>query len=356
MSWVLHTVIFTLALAVLIKSADWLVEYGARVARRLGVSDLVIGLTLTSVGTSVPELASSISAATQQNPGLVLGNICGSNIANIGLITGVAAAINPFSTDIKMHERDGYVVLASALLFFIFALDNVIGRVEAVVFLVIYAAYVGFVASSDRDKVSHQFRYFLNYVFRLDMVRPLAGALRERTRRRSELRPQPVEGKSERSSVDGGSRKTLALELLAIAASCVGVVAGAHYLVQEATWGALQLGVPDSVVGLSVVAVGTSLPELIVAIAAVRKGNAGMVIGNVMGSNLANTFLIAGVAALIHPLEVAEITVSYTIPVMLFFTVALLHFVKSGWRVSRTQGVVGFLAYVAFMTAAFFQS
>lgn len=356
MSWALHAAIFAVALVALVASADRLVEYGARIARRLGVSDLVIGLTLTSVGTSVPELASSISAAAQNNPGLVLGNICGSNIANIGLITGIAAAFYPFSTNIKMHERDGHIVLASAILFFALALDNGLGRPEALLFLLIYVAYVGFVASSDRDKVGHQFRYFLNYVVRLDVVRPLAGAIRKRSHRRDEDGGMEADHSGHASETAPGSRKALALDLLALAASCVGVVLGAQQLVQEATWAALQLGIPSSVVGLSVIAVGTSLPELIVAVAAAKKGNAEMVIGNVMGSNLANTLLIPGVAGLIRPLEVSEVSVSFTIPVMLFFTVGLLYLVKSGWRVSRLQGALAFAAYLAFMTAAFFQT
>lgn len=349
-----HVAIFVAALAVLAKSADWLVEFAARVARRLGVSDLVIGLTLTSVGTSVPELASSISASLQNNSGLVIGNVIGSNIANIGLIAGFASVVRPFSTDKKMHERDGYILLAASVGFFALVLDNFIGRVESAALLLVYVAYVGFVALSDREKIQHGFRYFLQYFVSLEYIRPLVSKI-HRARRGDggeAKEPQGKDASAGQEAARSGSG-ALALELLAIVGTCAGVVFGARYMVAEASWMARRFGVPDSVVGLSIVAVGTSLPELIVAIAAARKGNAGMVIGNVMGSNLANLLLVLGVAGTIQPLAVAEISVVYTIPIMLFFTLAILYFVRSGWRVSRAQGALALGAYALFMALAF---
>jgi cation:H+ antiporter len=346
MSLISHLLIFAVSVAVLVKSADWLVEFGARVARRLGVSDLVIGLTLTSVGTSVPELASSVSAALQDNSGLIIGNVVGSNIANIGLIAGVASLIKPFDTESKMYDRDGFILLAASVLFFVLILDNSIGRVEAVSMAVVYVAYMGFLGRSDQDKVAHQFRYFLGYIVNLDMVRPMVRRLRHPRRsgkkKQIDLKAEPAAGKLYR-------------EILAIIGSCAGVVVGARYMVQEATWAARMLGVPDSVIGLSLVAVGTSLPELIVAITAARKGNAGMVIGNVMGSNLANILLIIGVSGTISPIKVAEMSVVYTVPIMLFFTLGLLHFVRSGWRVTRWQGAIALGGYALFMVLAFMQ-
>lgn len=338
-----HILVLLASLALLIKCADWLVEFGAHVARRLGVSDLVIGLTLTSIGTSVPELASSVSASLAGNSGLVLGNVVGSNIANIGLIAGLAAVVRPFPTDSKMHDRDGLILLATCGVFFVLVLDNQIQRLEAIAFLIVYVAYIGFVALSDKDQIDHQFRYFLSYVVSLDYVKPIVRQLSMRPGRSAGPTPQ----------VDWKQRRTLLFEIAAVIGSCAGVVIGAHYLVREASWLALTFGVPDALVGLSIVAVGTSLPELMVALAAARKGNAGMVIGNVMGSNLANILLILGIAGTLNPLEVAEVSVVYTIPIMLFFTIALLYFVKTGWRVTRANGVLALLAYTGFMVLAF---
>ena len=117
----------------------------------------------------------------------------------------------------------------------------------------------------------------------------------------------------------------------------------------------LTLDVPENLIGLSVVAVGTSLPELLVAVAAARRGKAELIVGNVMGSNIANTLLICGLAGLVRPLDVPELSVVYTIPIMLFFSLALLHFIRSDWRISRAQGVAAIVAYVLFLSAAFIQ-
>jgi len=342
MSLASHIVLFAASLALLAKSADWLVDFGSRVAKRLNVSDLIIGLTLTSIGTSIPELAAAISASVQGNSGLIMGNVVGSNIANIGLIAGVAALIRPFATERKMHDRDGVILLAVSVAFFVMVLDNHLGRWDAAILLVFYLVYVGFAARTEKAKIEHQFRYFLSYLVSLDYVRPLVGKLRSGKKKSART-----------ADVATRSKKQLALEILAIVGSCAGVVVGARYLVQEASWTARALGVPESVIGLSLVAVGTSVPELMVAIAAARKGNAAMVVGNVMGSNLANLLFIMGTSAAIRPLEIQEISVVYTVPIMLFFTLALLYFVRTGWRITRLQGLLALASYVAFMVAAF---
>ena len=341
-----HGLVFLLSLVVLVKSADFLVDYAARIARRLGVSDLVVGLTLTSIGTSVPELASGLSASLQGNSGLVIGNVVGSNIANIGLIAGVAATIRPFSTDKLMHDRDGAILLAASIAFFVLVLDNGFGRVEGIAFLAVYAGYVSFLAQSDREQLDSRFRYFLDYVVSLEMVKPLL-------RRRKG--PKPAEDDQTESSDTEAPTGTIFKDLLVIALAGVGVIVGAKFLVEEATWVARLFGVPDAVIGLSLVAIGTSLPELLVAIAAAKKGNASMVIGNVMGSNLANLLLIVGVSSTVRPLEVQEISVVYTIPIMLFFTLGLLYIVRTGWRITRWQGIITLLSYLSFMGLAFWR-
>ena len=340
--WI-HFAVFAMALFGLVKSADYLVEYSARLARRIGLSELVVGLVVTSVGTSLPELASSLSAALAGRPGLVIGNVVGSNIANIGLVLGVAAMVRPFATEPRMHDRDGFILLAGVLVFFVCALDNQIGRPEAIAFLAIYAAYVAFAATSDRPGVEHRFRDFLGFVLDFEYAKPVARRLRGRATPPTESSPAP-------ERVPG-----LLLEWVILAAALAGLIVSARYVVTEAVWLAELLELPPNLIGLSLIAVGTSLPELLVSVAAARQGRAEMVVGNVMGSNIANTLLITGVAGAVHPLDVAELSVVYTIPIMLFFSLALLYFVRSDWQMSRRQGALAVVGYVAFLTAAFFQ-
>ncbi len=342
--WV-HLAILLLALFALVRSADLLVEYSARLARGFGLSDLVAGLLITSVGTSLPELASSISASLAGSPGLVIGNVVGSNIANIGLVLGVAAVIRPFATERRMHDRDGFILLASAALFFAVALDNHIGRIEAAVFLAFYAAYIVFAAHSDREGIELRFRDFLRFVFDLEVAAPLARRFASRSRA----------SRTAASPRDPALRRRLVLELGVALVSLVVLILSARFLVVEAVWIARLLELPENLIGLSLIALGTSLPELMVAIASSRRGNAEMVVGNVVGSNIANTLLIIGVAGTIRPLEVAEASVVFTLPIMLFFSLGLVTFLRTSWHVGRTQGVVALAGYAVFLVAAFLE-
>lgn len=337
-----HFAVLAVSLVALTRGADLLVEYAARVARRFKVSDLVVGLVITSVGTSLPELASSVAASLARSPGLVVGNIVGSNIANIGLVLGVAAVVRPFAVDPKTHDRDGFILLASASLFFALALDNRIGRIDAGLFLLAYVAYVGFAVRSDREGVAHRFQDFLTFVFDFEYAAPVARRL---TRRRA---PHRETAPTVERDMQGVGRETAVIAL-----SLIAVIAGAHFAVAEAIWLARLADISENVIGLSVVAVGTSLPELLVAVTAARKGKAEMIVGNVLGSNIANVWLIGGLSGLIRPLDVPELSVVYTVPIMIFFSVGLLRFIRTDWRVARGEGVTAVLAYGGFLAMAF---
>jgi cation:H+ antiporter len=337
----IHLVVLLLCLVVVVKSADLLVEYSVRLARSFGLSDLVVGLVITSLGTSLPELASAIAAALAGSPGLVIGNVVGSNIANIGLVLGVAAVIRPFATQRRMVDRDGFVLVASAMLFFAVALDNLIGRIDAAVFLALYAAYIVFAARTDHHRSELRFRDSLRFVFDFGGSAPVAGRSRD---------PRPAA--SPRARQD---RRKMAHECGVALVCLAALTLGAHHLVVEAVWLARFLELPENLIGLSLIALGTSLPELLVAVASARRGNAEMVVGNVMGSNIANTLLIVGIAGTIRPLAVAESSVVFTLPIMLLFSLALVYFIRSNWRVDRSQGVVALIGYAAFLVAAFLE-
>ena len=339
-----HLAILVISLVALVKGADLLVANAARIARRFHVSDLVVGLIITSVGTSLPELASSLAAALAGSPGLVIGNVLGSNIANIGLVLGLAAIVRPFDTAPKVYDRDGFIMVASAAVLFAVALDNHLGRVEATAFLMIYVAYTAFAVRTDREGVRHRFKDFLEFMFDFEYAAPVARGLRRHAKGTT-----ATDGVRDRN-LHGVWREIVPL-VLALAA----LIVGARFAVSEAVRFAELLGVPENLVGLSLIAVGTSLPELSVAVTAARRGNADMVVGNVLGSNIANILLILGLSGLVRPLDVPELSVVYTIPIMLFFSIALLHFIRSDWRISRAQGAIALVAYLGFLAAAFLQ-
>lgn len=355
--------VFTVSLIVLLKSADLMVDAAARLAGRLGVSDLIVGLVITSIGTSLPELSSSIAATLADSPGLIVGNVVGSNIANIGLVLGIAALVRPFRTERKTHDRDGFILVASAALLFVLTLDNRIGRFESGFLLATYAAYVVFAARTDREDERHRFQDFLHFMASSpgSMGRFLVGGWF-----RDPARGQPPTPAGDREAVAGDDRSGevevategahgLPAVLGRLSLGLLLVVVSARFVVAESIVIATRAGIPENLIGLSLVAVGTSLPELLVSVSAARKGNSGMLLGNVIGSNVANTLLIVGAAGLIRPLGVPELSVVYTIPIMLFFTLSLLHFIRSDWRVSRSQGALAVVAYAAFLAAAFVQ-
>ena len=318
----------------------------ADVARRFEVSDLVVGLVITSIGTSLPELAASFSAALAGSSGLVIGNVVGSNIANIGLVLGAAAIARPFTTQPRMHDRDGFILLASTLILFAAALDNRIGRLDAALFLVVYLAYIVFVSRSDREGVEHRFRDFLKFFFDFEYAAPVARRL---TRRGAATRADRAGSAASATN----ERVQLGIELSIAAGSLAALVLSSRFVVREAVWAAERLELPENLIGLSLIAIGTSLPELVVSVSAARQGKAELVVGNIMGSNIANTLLIVGLGAVVHPLAVAEPSVVYTIPIMLFFSLALLYFVRSDWRISRGQGVLAVTSYLVFLLMAF---
>lgn len=178
-------------------------------------------------------------------------------------------------------------------------------------------------------------------MFDFEYATPLARGLKGRRGRAQRAR-------GEERELHGVGR-----ELGAVAASLAALVLGARFAVVEAVRLAAALGIPENLVGLSLLAVGTSLPELVVAIAAARRGRSAIVLGNVLESNIANVLLVGGLAALVRPLAVAELSVACTIPIMLFFSIALLHFIRSDWRMGRDQGAIAVVAYVGFQVAAF---
>ncbi len=338
-----HLIVFIIALIALTKGADLFVEYAAKVAQRFGVSDLLIGLTITSIGTSIPELASSISAAINNAPELIIGNIVGSNIANTGLILGLCAIIAPINTDAKMHDRDGLIMIASAGLLFLASLNNLLSTLEAIGFLIMYIFYIIFVVLSSVDERAYQFKDFMKFVFDFEYIRPVKDKFPIHL---------PSFQKKEFNWAKDEKRSGLK-DLLLLIVSASLIFGGAKFLIEEAIWIAQKFDIPENVVGLTMIAIGTSLPELTVSIAAARRGRGGIVVGNVIGSNTANALLVTGISGTITPLQIAEQSVTYTIPVMLFFSLALVYFVKTDWMVTKTQGFILLVSYIAFIVSTF---
>ncbi|MDP3918354.1 MAG: calcium/sodium antiporter, partial [Nanoarchaeota archaeon] len=293
-----NIILLLVGLILLIKGSDVFVSTSAKLAKKFNVSGLVIGLTVVALGTSIPELASAITAMIKGAPGLVVGNIIGSNIANIGLIIGIAALFHSLKADNKIYYRDIYILVFSSVLFYLLAFSGLLYRIEGIFFLLLYLVYIFFLfATKDEKTKKYKFRHFLDYFLGFKYV----TSFRKSTIK-SLKTPKEKWTKKEVKDISL-IKQALWGDILIIIVSIVAITFGARYLVTGSIWLAEIFSIPQSLVGLSVIAIGTSLPELSVSITAARKGLGDIVIGNIIGSNIANTWLVLGVASLIGPIQ-----------------------------------------------------
>jgi cation:H+ antiporter len=335
-----NAAILLAGLVLLVKGSDYFVKAASTIAKKLGVSEFVIGLTLVAVGTSIPELASSIAASLQQASGIVIGNIVGSNIANIALIVGLAAALSPVKTAPEMLKRDGYIMLFAALLFFAFAFNEALSRLEAAVFVLLYVAYVFFLFEEiPTNKGRFYFKEFITYFVKFEYVNSMKQKINSASRNRN----------SDLSEEQVRARKGLGKDVLTLLAGSAAVILGARYFVEQSIFFAQLLEIPDTVIGTTLVAVGTSLPELMVTVSAARNGYGSIALGNVIGSNITNIFLILGVSGLLFPIAVEEISIFLTAPFMIFISTVLLVFIATGWEIKRWEGIALAVLYAAFL-------
>lgn len=309
MSYVLSDIgLLAMGVIALYFGAEWLVRGAAGLARVFGVSPLVVGLTVVSYGTSAPELAVSVVAALDGKSAIALGNVVGSNIANIGLILGITALIAPPLVEGSLARRELPTLLLATAAVPAILLDGVIGRIEGTL---LTAGAIAFTLATLKWS-------------------------RQSPENAAEEQPQePGDGK---------------LRLAMIAAAGLGVLlVGGKVFVGGAVGLALALGMSERVVGLTVVAVGTSLPELAASLVAALRGHSELAVGNVVGSNVFNVFLILGLTSLVRPIEGALHAMTLDLGVMGALTVLCVISMRAARRIPRWEGGLLVCCYVAFL-------
>ena len=301
----LNIVYFFAGLAALYSGADFLVKGGVDIARRLGISSLVIGLTLVAFATSAPELAVSLSSALQGNSDIAMGNAVGSNIANIGLILGVCACILPLNVDKQLLKLDApLMVLSAILLTVLYFTSGGLNRIHGAVLLAIIIIYNIYIIRKSRKN-------------------------------------------SETETEKTPCRYPLYLAIIIVIASLGVLVGGAKIFLLSAVYFAKMLNLSDAVIGLTVVAVGTSLPELATSVVAACKGEKDIAIGNVVGSNIFNILSILGLTALIKPMNNSSLS-GVDFGMMTGISGALLVMLFTGRKLSRIEGAILLLAYIIY--------
>lgn len=295
-------ILLIVGFVLLIKGADLFVDGASSVAAKLKVPSLIIGLTVVSIGTSLPEAAVSISASLSGNNSISLGNVIGSNIFNLLMVVGVSSAILPIVTDRDMLKRDMPINIGVTVLLGILLFDGNLSRLEALLLLLLLVAY---------------------------MFLLIRSALKNRV-------------EAEETKVLSWA-KSIVFIVLGMAA----IIGGGQLVVNSAKTIAMALGMSETLVGLTVVAIGTSLPELVTSVVAARKGDSGIAMGNVIGSNLFNILFILGMAGVIKPLT-ADAAFFIDTGILLGISALMLLFAFTKRKISRVEGITCVLIYVAY--------
>lgn len=295
-------VLLILGLALLIKGADFFVDGASSIAAKLRVPSLIIGLTVVSFGTSAPEAAIGISASVGGESAISLGNVIGSNLFNLLIVIGITSLVIPLTAECDVIKRDMPVNIFATGALAITVIDGVIKRYEAALFLAALAVYLFFV---------------------------IRKALRN-----------PIE-------TDGGRQLSWLLSTVYVIGGLFAVVIGGDVVVDNAKLIATRLGMSETLIGLTVVALGTSLPELVTSLVAARKGEAGIAVGNAVGSCLFNVLFILGITGVIAPLRVdTDLLADVTFLAIVTLTVYL--FAAKGKRIGRIEGAICVILYVIY--------
>lgn len=307
-----HVLLLIGGIGVLYFGAEWLVRGAGRMAAAFEVSPIVMGLTVVSLGTSAPELVVGVVSTLRGSGDLAVGNVLGSNMANVGLILGVTAMARPLRIAARVVSREVPIMLVITALLFPVMMDLHLSRFDGAYLLLLLAAYLAFLfrtAGEEAPEVLGQYEEFARETVQV-------------------------------------SKRHVARDLGLVALGGAGLVVGGYAIVEGAVYIAAALGISELVIGVSVVAVGTSLPELATTLVAALRQEADIALGNVVGSNIFNVAAILGVTSLVRPFDVEATVLSVEYPAAFLLSLILLPIVWTRSTIQRTEGMVLVLTYI----------
>lgn len=368
-----HLVISIIGLVVLIYSADKLVEAASNLALNFGVSKMVIGLTIVAAGTSLPEFVVSINSSIKGDPSLSLGNVIGSNIMNIALILGITAVILPINSSKEMVKREVPIMIAVTALVWVFAkTDSVITPFEGFILLAIFVSYnvMSYIIGKREANLCGEYEEEADRVLPENDEKKNEN-IKNEAENKEEVK-EDIEKKQEETKDNKENNEnneltnsneikqmpSIKANICWIIAGLIGMVIGSEFLVRSATKIAMILGISNEIIGLTLVAIGTSLPELATSVVAAKKGQADLSVGNVLGSNIFNITAIVGTAAVIpffykasdssHFLLVSKDMLALHIPIMMVMAVILLPIMLTDMKISRNEGAFFLAIYLCY--------
>ena len=299
--------VLVVGFALLMKGADFFVEGSSSIATRFHIPSLIIGLTIVAMGTSLPECAVSITASMDGNNALAVANAVGSNIFNLMVVCGISALFVPIAVQIDTLKKEfPFSIVCAILLMVLGYLGMTLGRIDGLIFLALFVGYIVYMIMSAKKA--------MNTYQEEEEIKVIS----------------------------------MGLSLIYIVGGAIAIKFGGDFVVESASSIALSLGMSQNLVGLTIVALGTSLPELVTAIVAARKGEVDMALGNVIGSNIFNILLVLGVAATISPITFIFENI-IDILVLTVFSVIVLYFGFTKHKIDRKEGIIMLLLYVAYL-------
>lgn len=371
MTLVWDILIFALGIGLLVKGSDWLVDAAARIAKQFGISNFLIGVTIVALGTSLPELSTTVTASFFRNSELVLGNIIGSNIANIGLVLGLAGVFTPIVLGKDIYNRDGAIMLMATLLFYFFSFDGMISNIEGSILFFLFLVYMHyFIVTKAKKKKSFHFKDYLKeysdvkkkeqFYKTPQITKSMEKALRAHLLEKiislsedfSDLWKRTIDSfkRNRKRLIEKKEALQYFFKQIAIllaGASCI--FFGANFVVTSA----MNFPIDDLAVGLVFIAIGTSLPELSVTISSLRKGLPEIMIGNLIGSNIANILLVGGISAMITPVVVPLSVINLDFVFLILITWMYLVFMRNDYKITWLESLTMILLYILFVATAF---
>lgn len=350
-SMAINIVLLVLGVIIVLKGADWLTDGAVNIATRFGVSQMVIGLTIVAMGTSMPEFCVSMVSALKGTPDLAVGNVVGSNTLNTLLIVGCSALVAPIMVKRSSVKRDIPFAVVASLLMLLFCLDGAIGRVDAAVLFAGFCLFMFVTLKYAKTIEGPAASVATNGAATATAISEASTSQASSSEASSSETSAPEASSSETSapkaSQASGTSMLKAVVMLVVGLLCL--IAGSNMFVDNASFVASSLGVSDAVIGLTIVAGGTSLPELATSMVSAKKGNSDIAIGNVIGSNVFNILMIIGITGLVKPMHIAGIT-TLDLIMMLASMLLMWFFCRTTYKVKRWEGAVLTIVYLAYLT------
>ena len=350
-SMAINIVLLVLGVIIVLKGADWLTDGAVNIATRFGVSQMVIGLTIVAMGTSMPEFCVSMVSALKGTPDLAVGNVVGSNTLNTLLIVGCSALVAPIMVKRSSVKRDIPFAVVASLLMLLFCLDGAIGRVDAAVLFAGFCLFMFVTLKYAKTTEGPAAAVATSGAATTTGISEASTSQASSSEASSSETSAPEASSSETSASEAsqasGTSMLKAVVMLVVGLLCL--IAGSNMFVDNASFVASSLGVSDAVIGLTIVAGGTSMPELATSMVSAKKGNSDIAIGNVIGSNVFNILMIIGITGLVKPMHIVGIT-TLDLIMMLASMLLMWFFCRTTYKVKRWEGAVLTIIYLAYLT------